>query len=163
MDPDPITATETKTEAASDEPGFGERLPLLFNAVYCSRATSGVDAAAVDRIIAASQRNNPRWGITGMLVFGSGIFFQWLEGPRASIERLMTLLRSDDRHEQIIMLSEVEEARERLFPEWDMELVEADHIREVLADALENADDPHDAHALGLLLADVEARAGAAP
>lgn len=142
----------------SDEPGFGEKLPVLFNVVYCSRATAGIDAAAVDRIIATSHRNNPRWGITGMLVFGEDIFFQWLEGPRASIEHLMALLRSDARHEQIIMLSEVEESRERLFPQWDMELVGAEHIRNVLADALSEVEDPHDAQALTALLAELDAR-----
>ncbi len=149
-------------QSGGDEPGFGQDLPLLFNMVYCSRATADVDAAAVDRIIATAQRDNPRWGITGMLVVGEGIFFQWLEGPRASIERLMTRLRSDPRHEQIIVLSEVEEARERLFPQWDMELVGAEQIREVLADALEGIEDPHDAGALSTLLAEIDARWGAA-
>jgi len=119
-----------------------------------------VDAAAVDHIIATSHRNNPRWGITGMLVFGEGIFFQWLEGPRASILHLMALLRSDVRHEQIIMLSEVEESRERLFPQWDMELVEAEHIRDVLVDALEDDHEPHNAEALRALLAELDARWG---
>jgi hypothetical protein len=146
----------------SDEPGFGHRPPLLFNVVYCSRAATGIDADAVDHIIAASQRNNARWGITGMLVFGEGIFFQWLEGPRDAILRLLATLRSDTRHESIVLLSEVEEARERLFPQWDMELVDAEHIRDVLADALAEAHDPHDTAALRALLAEVTARGGAA-
>ena len=146
----------------SDEPGFGERLPLLFNLAYCSRATAGVDAAQVDRIIAASHRNNRRMGITGMLVFGGGVFFQWVEGPRASVLRLMEVLRGDPRHDQIVMLSEVEESRERLFPQWDMELVDAEHIRDVLVDAISDADDQHDVEALRALLAEVDARWGAA-
>ena len=145
-----------------DEPGYGQQPPLLFNLVYCSRAGTHVDAAVVDDIIQSSHRNNPRWGITGMLVFGEGIFFQWLEGPRDSITRLMDVLRSDVRHEQIIMLSEVEESRERLFPQWDMELVEAEHIRVVLVDALEADPEPHNAAALRALLAELDARLGAA-
>lgn len=149
-----------ESTAGSDEPGFGEQLPLLYNVVYCSRAAVGVDAAAVDRIIATSHRNNPRWGITGMLVFGEDIFFQWVEGPRASVERLMALLRSDARHEQIVILSELEEARERLFSQWDMELVGVEQIRDVLADALNDVDDPHDAQALKALLAEIDARWG---
>jgi len=148
----------------SDEPGFSEHLPMLYNVVYCSRANAGIDAAAVDRIIATSHLHNPRWGITGMLVFGDNIFFQWLEGPRASILRLMSLLRTDNRHEQIIMLSEVEEARERLFPQWDMELVDADQIRDVLTDALSDETlAAHDADALRALLTGIDARLGAAP
>lgn len=161
-----LTAHKTQTmqikfNPDSDEPGFGHKVPLLFNAVYCSRAAANIDAAAVDQIIAKSHRNNSVWGITGMLVFGSGIFFQWLEGPRANVLRLLDVLRSDNRHEQIIMLSEVEEARERLFPHWDMELVSADHIRDVLADALGEAKDPHDSVALQAMLNEIDARLGA--
>jgi len=149
---------EINPDTGGDEPAPGNKLPLLFNVVYCSRASESVDAAVVDQIIASSLRNNPAWGITGMLVFGDGIFFQWLEGPRESILRLMALLRSDSRHGQIIMLSEVEESRERLFPQWDMELVEAEHIRDVLVDALEVDHEPHNAEALRAMLAEVDAR-----
>ena len=150
-------------EIAGDEPGFGRREPLLFNLVYCSRAAPDIDAAAVDRIIATSQRNNARAHITGMLVFGEGIFFQWLEGPRDAITHLMGVLRSDPRHEQIVLLSAVEEARERLFPQWDMERVDAEHISDVLADALAEERDPHDEAALRALLNEVQARGSAAP
>lgn len=158
----PETDINTDNDSDSDEPGFGSAPPLLFNVVYCSRAKAEIDAEGVDRIVATSQRNNARHGITGMLVFGEGVFFQWLEGPRAAIEHLLSVLRSDPRHEQIVLLSEVEESRERLFPQWDMERVDADHIRDVLADALDADHDPHDAAALRALLAEVDARGRAA-
>ena len=135
-----------------DEPLSGRGYPLLYNVVYCSRATAGVDAAAVDRIIESSRRRNPAQGITGMLVFGSGVFFQWLEGPRDNVTQLMAVLRADPRHENVIQLSEIEEVRERLFPDWDMELVTSEHIRDVLLDALSAAEDPKHAQALGLML-----------
>jgi hypothetical protein len=140
-----------------DEPGFGQAFPALYNLVYCSRATAGVDDAAVLRIIATARRCNPELGVTGMLVFGSGIFFQWLEGPRDNVTALMSRLRADTRHEHIIQLSEVEEVRERLFPDWDMELVTGDHIREVLVDALGSASDPKNTQALEHLLAQLDA------
>ena len=59
------------------------------------------------------------------------------------------------------MLSEVEESRERLFPQWDMELVDAEHIRDVLVDALEVDHEPHNAEALRALLAELDSRWGA--
>ena len=137
----------------SDEPGFGRAaIPALYNVVYCSRATAGVDDAEVERIIATARRCNAEHGITGMLVFGSGIFFQWLEGPRDNVTALMSMLRGDRRHENIIELSEVEEVRERLLPDWDMELVTGDHIREVLQDAHGSASDPKKVQALERLL-----------
>ena len=139
-----------------DEPLSGHAFPLLYNMVYCSRAAPGVDAAAVDRIIASSRRWNPAQGITGLLVFGSGIFFQWLEGPRHSIMELMATLQTDTRHGSIVLLSSTEEVRERLFPDWDMELVTADDIRDVLEDAMEHAKDPQNAAALQLLLEEID-------
>jgi hypothetical protein len=139
-----------------DEPGFSQGVAPLYNLVYCSRAAPGVGDADVDRIIATARRANAEHGITGMLVFGSGIFFQWLEGPRDNVLALMALLRADPRHTDVVQLSEVEEVRERLFPDWAMELVTGEHIREVLEDALASATDPQNARALARLLAELE-------
>jgi hypothetical protein len=140
-------------------PGDQSGTPTIYNVVYCSRATPGVGEADVQRIVAGARRFNPENGITGMLVFGSGIFFQWLEGPRANVQVLMAKLRADKRHDQIIELSEVEEVRDRLFPDWDMELVTADHIREVLQDARDNSTDPIHQGALDRLLAHLDSGA----
>ena len=139
-----------------DEPAAGHAFPALYNLVYCSRAAPGVDAAAVDRIIATSRRSNPVQGITGLLVFGSGIFFQWIEGPRDNVMQLMATIQGDNRHEQVVRLSSTEEVRERLFPDWDMELVTTTDIRDVLVDALGEAKDPKNADALRLLLSQLD-------
>jgi Sensors of blue-light using FAD len=141
----------------SDEPLAGHAFPLLYNMVYCSRAADGVDDAAVARIIETSHRHNPAQGITGLLVFGSGIFFQWLEGPRDNVMQLMVNLQKDPRHEDVVTLSAVEEVRERLFPDWDMELVTSTDIRDVLVDALDTAKDANNAKALKQLLTQLDA------
>ncbi len=91
-----------------------------------------------------------------MLVFGSGIFFQWLEGPRHSVMALMATLQTDARHASIVSLSTTEEVRERLFPDWDMERVTAPDIRDVLVDALGHAKDEKNAAALRLLLQELD-------
>ena len=140
-----------------DEPGSGHAYPPLFNLVYCSRAAAGVGDADVARIIDSARRGNPERGITGLLVFGSGIFFQWLEGPREQVQQLMTVLRADPRHDNVVALSENEEVRERLFPDWAMERVTGEHIRDVLADALDSATDPRSAEVLTQLLAQLDA------
>ncbi len=140
-----------------DEIHGGFALPALYNWVYCSRSAAGIDDAAVAGIIEASQRNNSRHGITGLLVFGSGIFFQWLEGPRDNIMHLRNAISTDARHDTIVTLSENEEVRERLFPEWDMELVTDSDIRDVLSDALESAEDPKNADALQRLIDQIDA------
>lgn len=115
----------------------------LFNIVYCSRAAPSVDSAAVNAILTSARRHNAQHGITGLLVMGSGIFFQWLEGPRDPVQRLMQTISADTRHTDVVRLSEEEDLRERLFPAWDMEQVSPADIRAVLEDALDSADDAH--------------------
>ena len=129
-----------------------DALPALYHFVYCSRATDGVDDAEVGRIVESAQRNNLARGITGVLVFGSGVFFQWIEGPAAEIQKLIASLHGDSRHYDIVSLSQSEEERERLYPNWDMEKVEADDIRLVLQDALESAEDQNNVAALTRIL-----------
>ena len=125
---------------------------ILDTFVYCSLAAAGVDDVEVGRIIELSQRRNVARDITGVLVFGSGVFFQWIEGPAAKIQNLIAILHRDERHHDIVSLSQSEEERERLYPNWDMEKVEAGDIRLVLQDALESADDKNNRVALTRIL-----------
>lgn len=94
--------------------GFSER--SLHNLIYCSLASPGMDPAEIHKIIATAKHHNPRFGITGLLVYGSGIFFQWLEGPKDNVTTLMKIIGDDPRHLNVVVLSEEDEIRERLFP-----------------------------------------------
>ena len=64
----------------------------------------------------------------------------------------MANLKADPRREHLVQLSSVEMVRERLFSDWDMELVTRDDIRDVLVDALDHTRDANNATALKLLL-----------
>jgi len=86
------------------------------------------------------------------------VFFQWIEGPRAEVTALVKLIETDRRHEMMVVLSEDEEIRERIFPTWDMELVDAENIQEVLQDALETAQDQKSVDALQLMLEKLQER-----
>lgn len=141
-----------------DEYGFPGASDLEHNAlsletfVYCSRVAEGVDGDEVGRIIEFSQRRNVARGITGVLVFGSGVFFQWIEGPPAEVQKLIASLHGDPRHYDIVPLDRSIDRRERLYPGWEMERVEADNIRAVLQDALESAEDANNIAALKRIL-----------
>jgi hypothetical protein len=141
-----------------DEYGFpGDADPdpdaiLLETFVYCSLASEGVDADEVSRLVAFSQRRNVARGITGVLVFGSGVFFQWIEGPPAEVRSLIDNLHSDERHHDIVTLDRSVDKRERLYPHWEMESVEAGDLREVLESALESAEDEGSLAALQRIL-----------
>ncbi|MGI4881092.1 MAG: BLUF domain-containing protein [Janthinobacterium lividum] len=146
-----------------DEPGFPRgadpdaAAPMLYTFVYCSRAAEGVEDGEVDRIVEAAQRNNLARGITGVLVFGNGVFFQWIEGPVAQMQDLIASLRDDPRHYDVVALDWSEEKRERLYPDWEMEQVKADDIRSVLQDALGSAEDEINVAALRRILAHLDA------
>ena len=129
---------------------------ILGSFVYCSRAAEGVDDIEVDRIVAWSQRRNVERDITGVLVFGSGVFFQWIEGPPVEVENLIASLHGDPRHRDIVSLDRSMEKRERLYPNWEMERVGADDIREVLQDALGSAEDENNIAALRRILTHLE-------
>jgi len=58
----------------------------------------------------------------------------------------------------MVTLNTDEEIRERIFPTWDMELVGAEDIQEVLQDALQTAQDKRSIDALQLLLDNLQAR-----
>ena len=68
----------------------------------------------------------------------------------------MAILHRDPRHHDIVTLSDAEEARERLYPDWDMEQVDADDIGEVLRDALDTAEDRNNVAALTRILGQLE-------
>jgi len=127
----------------------------IHNLVYCSRAVHDMDKDALDQIIATAKHHNPRFGITGLLVYGSGIFFQWLEGPKDNVTSLLKIISADPRHSNVVVLTQEDEIRERLFPNWDMELVEAADIKVVLEDAMSEASDPKQKKALSKMLQEV--------
>lgn len=133
-------------------PDLDRAAPLLEFFVYCSRASEEVDDVEVDRIIEWSQRSNVNRDITGVLVFGSGVFFQWIEGPPAEVEKLIASLHGDPRHYDIVSLDRGVEQRDRLYPNWEMERVGANDIRAVLQDALESTEDESNSAALKRIL-----------
>jgi len=134
------------------DPEFEYTETLLETFVYCSRAAQGVDEAEVRRIIERAQAHNANCGITGVLTFGSGVFFQWIEGPPADVQNLIASLHSDQRHYDIVPLDRSVERRERLYEGWEMERVAADDIRAVLMEALESTKDEKNVAALQRIL-----------
>ena len=130
----------------------GQSGQSIHNIVYCSQAAQHMDKEGLEKIIATAKHHNPIFGITGLLVFGSGIFFQWLEGPRDNVTSLLKLISADPRHSNVVLLTKEDEFRERLFPNWDMELVAAEDISAVLEDAMHEASDPKQKNTLSNML-----------
>ena len=130
----------------------GQSSQSIHHIVYCSQAAQHMDQEALEKIITSARHHNPRYGITGLLVFGSGIFFQWLEAPRDNVTSLFKIISADPRHSDVVLLTKEDEFRERLFPNWDMELVAAEDISAVLEDAMHEASDPKQKNILSNML-----------
>lgn len=89
--------------------------------IYCSRATVPMEQTLnIAELLGVSARNNERDEITGVLAFAEGLFIQALEGRKEAVDGLMTRLRADSRHRDIMVLGE-DRAAERAFPIWVME------------------------------------------
>ncbi len=106
---------------------------------YRSRAVLPIDQRELDRILRRAQQRNRLEGLTGLLIFDEGYFFQWLEGPEPALMRVWQGIRSDRRHYDIEILRE-ESLPERFFASWDMRL--ARRARKGIENALVGAKDP---------------------
>lgn len=110
----------------------------LVHLSYCSHTDAPIEQPVLNLILEASRRNNQRDGITGLLTYSGEVFVQFLEGPHEAIRQLMSRLQGDPRHRDIIILMEGSD-HERIFPDWDMELVTRQEAYRVLRDALSEA------------------------
>jgi hypothetical protein len=77
--------------------------------------------ADLDHLLRGAQRRNRAEGITGLLIYDQGCFFQWLEGPKTGLQRVWESIRHDSRHTDFKILRH-EMMPHRLFGGWDMRL-----------------------------------------
>lgn len=98
----------------------------LYRLVYFSRnlipGKAAEIAAEIESILESARRNNAPLGITGALIFNSGVFAQVLEGAREDIERIFENIQRDKRHADVHVLA-FEETSDRRFPSWSMAFV----------------------------------------
>lgn len=93
----------------------------LHRLVYYSRNLIAMDGIQpeIEQILKTSQRNNAAVGLTGALIFNSGIFAQVIEGDRKQIEKTFERIQRDDRHGAVLVLA-FEPTDARRFPNWSM-------------------------------------------
>ncbi|WP_417819020.1 BLUF domain-containing protein [Tritonibacter scottomollicae] len=93
--------------------------PLIASLIYVSTARSGLGLDDFLKIMAVSQRNNQRFGITGLLAFNGLNFMQCLEGDRAATNECLHRIELDDRHSGVTVVNQ-REATRRQFSDWHM-------------------------------------------
>lgn len=105
---------------------------ILSRLVYSSRSllkgTAEECLAEVADILRASRANNPKAGLTGVLLFDGTNFLQVLEGPIAEIERLHETITCDRRHEDITLIDLVS-IETRDYDAWSMAFLDGTDTR----------------------------------
>ncbi|PKA82341.1 FAD-dependent sensor of blue light [Ulvibacter sp. MAR_2010_11] len=68
---------------------------------YVSQLSTGFTEEDINAVFETTQLNNCRKGITGILLYGFGNFFQVLEGDKKEINELYNTIIEDRRHHNI--------------------------------------------------------------
>ena len=91
----------------------------MIRITYLSQATS--DFAAIDLIYLLEQchLNNPKRGLTGLLIFGNNTFLQTIEGETNVVEELLEKISKDKRHTKFQILSK-QSIEKRQYSNWAM-------------------------------------------
>jgi len=98
----------------------------LIQCIYASAASRDFKAAELAELLRAARENNARLGLTGMLLFAEGSFFQVLEGQPDVVEALYVKIKRDRRHEQVTLVIK-EPIHKRYFNAWTMGFCEISH------------------------------------
>jgi len=96
-----------------------KRPPTLNHVLYLSSSRGLLDQAGLQVILETARRNNQRDDITGMLLYDSGSFIQYIEGAADKLAVIWRQIQDDTRHKGIIVASEGP-AQERIFSDWSM-------------------------------------------
>jgi hypothetical protein len=96
----------------------------MIRLLYISEAAEGITEEAVTGVLKAAARNNPPLGITGLLVFGGGVFIQILEAPERAVLEKYVSVATDKRHHncRIVYISTT---NSRIFNDVSMAALEA--------------------------------------
>lgn len=93
----------------------------MYFLTYISRAAKGLDPKEIQQILEKAQHHNAKHNLSGLLLFRSGLFFQFLEGDKKDVLQLFEKIASDRRHENIEVLFELlQPDQPRIFPTWKM-------------------------------------------
>jgi Sensors of blue-light using FAD len=94
-------------------------MPSLIQLIYASAATRRLSASDLTALLDCARENNTRLGLTGMLLYADGSFFQVLEGPEEVVTELYQRIECDDRHTQVTRIIS-EPIPRRYFNGWSM-------------------------------------------
>jgi hypothetical protein len=96
----------------------------IFGVAYMSRSTRSMSTEDLDSLLVDARGNNAALGITGVLLYGDGRFFQYFEGAPHNVETVYARIRESKRHHDVVEL-DYSRLPQRLFRKWFMGFSEA--------------------------------------
>ncbi len=90
-------------------------------------------------LLAHARENNAKKGLSGIIVYDRGHFFQWIEGHDQALGGVWNRIRADARHTDVEILVD-QQIRTRLFEGWTMQFAHRDHQHESIVDGFVVAD-----------------------
>jgi hypothetical protein len=87
--------------------------------IYASTARCLFETADLTALLQAARKHNDATGLTGMLLYTEGSFFQVLEGVPDAVEALYARIELDRRHEHVTKIV-AEAIPSRSFANWTM-------------------------------------------
>lgn len=106
--------------------------PIMKRLTYISRLSETLSDAEIEKIGVWSRQNNQALDITGVLIHFSDFFFQIIEGEETTIDRLYKKIKRDQRHKDVLCLKTEHRVKERLFPDWSMNIINLNHSTDAL-------------------------------
>jgi hypothetical protein len=99
----------------------------MIRLLYISEAAPGVGEKDVQQILQAAQRNNAAAEVTGLLVYGGGLFVQTIEGPEETVLRTYVKILDDPRHSGCRIVH-ITPTSTRMFGKWAMASLQGDAL-----------------------------------
>lgn len=107
--------------------------------IYRSRAVQRPADIDLFYLLAQARSRNKSLGLSGLLLYDRGFFFQWLEGGDAELGQVWNSIRRDPRHTDVEVLAD-QGIPVRLFSDWTMGFAHRDRSHEHVVDDFTVAD-----------------------
>ena len=107
--------------------------------VYRSRAVGPISDTDLFYLLAQARDRNARLGVSGIVLYDRGFFFQWIEGANEALGSVWNSIRADRRHTDVQVLID-QEIPVRLFEGWNMQFAHRDRQHENIVDGFVVAD-----------------------
>ncbi|MHC4216779.1 MAG: diguanylate phosphodiesterase, partial [Planctomycetota bacterium] len=91
----------------------------LIQLIYGSAAKYSFSRSDLTNLLINARRNNVQLGVTGILLYSGGSFFQVLEGESETVDKLFAKIMGDERHKHVTVIIR-ESIAKRSFSDWTM-------------------------------------------